>query len=42
MSEKDKQKAGKIGGTARAELLPPERRAEIARKAAAARWGVTS
>jgi P63C domain len=27
------------GGFARAEVLPPERRAEIAKKAAAARWG---
>jgi hypothetical protein len=34
-----KQKAGKIGGAKRAEILPPERRAEIARKAAEARWG---
>ena len=37
--DKDKRKAGKIGGTRRAEILPPERRSEIARKAAAARWG---
>ena len=35
----NKQKAGKIGGIKRAELLPPERRAEIARQAAEARWG---
>jgi hypothetical protein len=35
-----KQKAGQIGGARRAELLPANRRAEIARKAAAARWGV--
>ena len=34
----DKRKAGKIGGARRAEILPPDRRAEIARKAAAARW----
>lgn len=31
-------KGGKAGGPARAEKLSPERRAEIARKAAAARW----
>jgi hypothetical protein len=35
----DKQRAGQIGGTKRAEILPPERRAEIAQKAANARWG---
>jgi P63C domain len=35
-----KRKAGKIGGAKRAEILPPDRRAEIARQAAAARWGV--
>jgi hypothetical protein len=29
---------GKKGGKARAESLTPEKRAEIARKAAAARW----
>lgn len=40
MVEKDKQKAGKIGGARRAEVLPPERRAEIAQRAAAARWGL--
>jgi hypothetical protein len=34
-----KRKAGQIGGAKRAEILPPERRAEIARKAAEARWG---
>jgi P63C domain len=34
----DKQKAGKIGGIKRAELLSPERRAEIARQGAEARW----
>jgi hypothetical protein len=36
-------KGGKIGGKAKVPkgtaLLPPERRSEIARKAAAARWG---
>ena len=30
---------GKRGGTARAATMTPERRAEIARKAAAKRWG---
>lgn len=30
---------GRKGGKARAERLTPERRAEIARKAARARWG---
>lgn len=30
---------GKKGGTARAAKLTPEQRAEIARKAAAKRWG---
>lgn len=35
----DKRKAGKIGGARRAEVLPDDRRIEIARKAAAARWG---
>ena len=38
--DRDKRKAGKIGGARRAEILPPERRAEIARKAAATRWGM--
>jgi hypothetical protein len=37
--DKDKQKAGQIGGAKRAEILPPERRAEIAKRAAEARWG---
>jgi hypothetical protein len=37
--DKIKRDAGKIGGARRAELLPPERRAEIARQAAASRWG---
>ena len=30
---------GKLGGAARAKKLTPEQRAEIARKAAAKRWG---
>ncbi len=38
MEDEDKQRAGKIGGTRRAEILPPDRRSEIARKAAATRW----
>ena len=37
--DKDKRKAGIIGGARRAEILPPERRAEIARLAALSRWG---
>ncbi len=32
-------KGGKSGGPARAAALTPERRSEIAKKAAAARWG---
>ncbi|MEZ5168638.1 MAG: hypothetical protein R2695_19965 [Acidimicrobiales bacterium] len=32
------RKGGKIGGKARAERLSPERRSEIASKAAATRW----
>jgi hypothetical protein len=40
-SGKDKaaQVLGRKGGDARREKLSPERRAEIARKAAAKRWG---
>jgi hypothetical protein len=30
---------GRKGGAARAKSMPPERRAEIAKKAAAKRWG---
>lgn len=37
--DKDKQKAGKIGGARRAESLPADRRVEIARLAALSRWG---
>ncbi len=33
------QALGRLGGQARAEKLSKERRAEIARKAAAKRWG---
>jgi hypothetical protein len=36
--DEDKQKAGQIGGARRAEVLPPRRRAQIAREAALARW----
>ena len=32
---------GKLGGAARARNLTPEQRAEIAKKAAAGRWGKT-
>lgn len=32
------QQLGKLGGAARARKLTPQRRAEIARKAAAKRW----
>jgi hypothetical protein len=33
------QQLGKLGGAARARNLTPEQRAEIAKKAAAKRWG---
>ncbi len=33
---------GKRGGVARAKSMTPERRAEVARKAAAKRWGKTA
>jgi hypothetical protein len=35
---KNKRKAGQIGGARRAEILPPQRRSEIARQAAVSRW----
>ncbi len=35
-------KGGRAGGKARAEALAPERRSEIAKKAAAARWAKRS
>ena len=35
----NRAKGGRKGGTARATALPAERRTEIARAAAAARWG---
>jgi hypothetical protein len=38
MIDDTKREAGKIGGAKRAEVLAPERRAEIAREAAVARW----
>jgi hypothetical protein len=37
--DKGAQAMGRKGGKARAEAMTPERRAEIARKAAAKRWG---
>ena len=37
--KKEGAKGGKIGGKKRLTTLTPERRQEIARKAAAARWG---
>ncbi|GHE06069.1 hypothetical protein GCM10008024_39260 [Allgaiera indica] len=37
--DKGAQALGKKGGKARAASMSPERRAEIARKAAAKRWG---
>jgi hypothetical protein len=33
------RKGGLLGGKARADILTPQQRKEIARKAAAARWG---
>lgn len=36
------RRGGKIGGKARAAKLSPERRSEIARKAAASRWAAAS
>lgn len=36
--EKAKSQAGTIGGKARAKSMTAERRSEVARKAAAARW----
>lgn len=37
--DKAAQEMGRKGGKARADSMTPERRAEIARKAAATRWG---
>ena len=37
--DKAAQALGKKGGTARAKSMTPERRAEIAKKAAQKRWG---
>lgn len=37
--DKAAQSLGRKGGKARAESMTPERRADIARKAAAKRWG---
>lgn len=39
MTTEERSKGGKIGGKARARALTKEQRREIARKAAAARWG---
>jgi len=39
--DKAAQAMGRKGGKARAEAMTPERRTEIARKAAAKRWGST-
>lgn len=39
MAAKLGKRGGKVGGKARARKLTPERRAEIARKAARVRWG---
>jgi hypothetical protein len=36
--KKQGAKGGKIGGKRRLDTIPPEKRSEIARKAAAARW----
>src|SRR5579863_9580741 len=38
----DKQRAGQIGGAKRAKVLSPDRRAEIARRAAKSRWATKS
>ena len=40
--DKAAQALGRKGGAARAASMTPERRAEIARKAAAKRWGQVS
>jgi len=39
--DKNAQALGRKGGAARAKSMTPERRAEIAKKAAAKRWGHT-
>jgi len=39
--EAETQELGRKGGRARAERMPPERRVEIVRNAAAKRWGRT-
>jgi hypothetical protein len=41
LTAEERSKGGKIGGKARARALTKEQRQEIARKAAAARWGKT-
>jgi hypothetical protein len=40
--EQSSRKGGLKGGPARAKVVSPERRAEIARKASAARWARTT
>jgi len=35
----NRAKGGKVGGRARAKVLTPEKRREIAKKAARSRWG---
>ena len=40
--EESSRKGGLKGGTARAKAISPERRAEIAKKASAVRWGTTT
>jgi hypothetical protein len=39
LTTEERSKGGKVGGNARARALTKEQRQEIARKAAAARWG---
>jgi len=39
LTNEERSKGGLVGGKARAAALTPKRRAEIAKKAAAARWG---
>jgi hypothetical protein len=40
-NDKTPEERGAMGGRARAEILPPERRSEIAREAALAKWSTT-
>ena len=41
-AQPNKQPGGKAGGPARARALSPERRSEIAKRAAQARWAKTA